>query len=144
MGKVTKAVVLDDEQWNQLPIGQRSKVIRDLIGNYLAYQSKDIDRIDAEILMRKVRSLENKKLQITTELESLKSTLTLIEEKRERDEQSKLEEEKKRIEESKQCIECKRILEEGHKRHEFASGLVCQGCFMSSTVESVKRWNTNQ
>jgi len=141
MGLATKAIVLDEEKYNQLPTGERSRIIRDLISNYLAYKSGDIQHIDEEILLRKERTLETKKMQIDTELESIKATLNMIKEDRDQAEAKKLVDEKEKIAALKKCLMCGRVLEEGNKIHTFTKGIVCQVCFMSATPKDFKVWS---
>lgn len=142
MTKVVKAVVLDSEDWDSLD-GNKSKTIRELIRSYVSYKNKDISQIDEQILYRKKKLLENQKIKHDTELESINQMLIRIREVRDKEEIEKQEAEKQKVLLSKTCIgSCRRVLEEGHKVHQFKKGIVCHGCFMSATKEQIELWST--
>lgn len=140
MALTTKAVVLDEEQYQKLPKGDRSRLIRDLISAHLSYQTGEIGAIDEELLSRKKRTLENKKIQIDAELESICSTIEKIKENREKEAQKTLENEKKRLEMAKKCLNCGKLLELDIKYYKFTKGQVCHTCYMTFGTTKLKEW----
>lgn len=141
MALITITLKVEESEWIQLPMGERSKLVRDFVSNYIAYKSGDMNKIDEQILLRKKVTLDHKKMSVDTELESINQTLSKLKEDREKAEEEKLLEEKERIESAKKCLNCGKILEEAHKKFEFNKGLVCNTCFFGADKDSINRWN---
>lgn len=74
-----------------------------------------------------------------------KSELVFLENKLgnlEQEEQEKaLKKEKEEEERLKKCICCGNMLGEKVKKHKFAKGFVCNGCFMTAESTQIKEWN---
>eukprot|EP00918_Siedleckia_nematoides_P049392 GHVU01108317.1.p1 GENE.GHVU01108317.1~~GHVU01108317.1.p1 ORF type:complete len:141 (+),score=18.83 GHVU01108317.1:601-1023(+) len=140
MGLKQVGININEKDWEALGNG-RGQIVRDLIKSYLAHKDNDTIKIDEEVLRRKKQTLENKKVQVVTELESINSTLNHIKEDRERNELEQLEEEKENALKLVKCIGCHQVLDDKTHKKKFNKGLVCMHCFLKADSKQISEWS---
>ncbi len=141
MVTIQRPILINDKDWNSLPAGQRCSLIRRFIRDYNNAAKGNAGDINLELLAAQITHLEVQKAKICGELEQKRAVLDKARTAQEEVRIKKLEEEKQKIEDMKKCLQCKRILEEGHKVHNFPKGIVCNSCFMNSSKEQIGAWN---
>lgn len=141
MGYTQKIIHVEAEDWNAMPSGQRSEIIRKFIRDYNNALKGNLNDINLELLKTQIVSLENQKAKIDTELQSKRTILQNALKAQEESRVTKLQEEKERIENQKKCLSCKRILSEDEKQYKFTRGLVCRACFLTSGKDKIKEWS---
>jgi len=133
---------LERETLEKLPNHKWSKVIRKLLRDYTNTEAENIEQINIEVLITNIKLQENELSRITSQYNKNVATLKKIQQQQEEKRLKELEKEREKIEAGKKCINCGKVLEDGHKFHKFEAGKVCNVCFMSSTSENYKEWNT--
>lgn len=113
----------------------------DYLSSLINQRQNNLEGINIELEMIKQRKLQTQFNNIKMELDDCTQKIGRYQELEEQKKQQELEKEKQRIEASTKCINCGSFLEEGKKSHRFPKGNVCNGCFLSSNSESIKRWN---
>ena len=142
MSFTTKIIHVDEQDWQSLPSGQRSEIIRNFIKDYSNSIKGNLNDINLELLKVQIVSLENQKIKIDTELQSKKSILANALKVQEEDRVNRLEADKKRIEDSKKCKNCGKMLAEEMKFHNFPIGAICHSCYLNADGSAYKRWNS--
>lgn len=121
--------------------GNITKSLTEYMQNVVATQNQDIEGIDIKLVNLEIEKLQKKISKLQSELQKQLQMKDKYEHLQQTAEEKRLLEEKQRIEAATKCINCGSFLEDGKKSHTFPKGNVCNGCFMSATGESIKRWN---
>ena len=138
MSYVTKIIHVDETDWNAMPAGERSDIIRKFMRDYNNALKGDLNDINLELLRMKIVTLENQKIKIDSELNANRTMLQNAEKTREEDRIKDLEKEKEKIENSKKCAICNFVRADAIKMHNFPIGQVCNTCFMEK--RDAKKW----
>jgi hypothetical protein len=142
MARTQKIIHVDEEDWNSMPSGERSEIIRKFMKDYNNAIKGNLNDINLELLKVQIVTLENQKVKIDTELQSKKVILENALKIQEEDRLKQLEVDKQKLEDANKCICCKKILQPKEKRHKFTKGLVCNACFMvNATKENILLWS---
>lgn len=115
--------------------------INEYLSSLVAKHNEDVDginerleRLNLEKGLRKLRHWQDIVKRSQTKLEKW-------EEIQAKKEENDLKEEKEKIESLNRCINCGTLLEEGHKKHTFNKGIVCNGCVMNMKGSDFKKWS---
>jgi hypothetical protein len=138
MSLTPKVINVDEEDWQALPSGQRSDIIRKFIKDYNNSIKGNLNDINVEVLKMQIVTLENQKIKIDTELQSKRSQIEAVNKVQEEGRLKTLEEDKKRIENAKKCVICGFARADAVKMHKFPVGQICQTCYMEK--RDTKRW----
>ena len=141
MTHVQKHILVDEQDWNALPHGQRCEIVRQFLRDYHNALKGNLNDINLEILKVQIVTLENQKIKVDIELNSKRAILTNALKAQEEDRIKRMETEKEAIEALKYCINCGNIIPENAKKHKFSKGYVCNGCFLVSEPEGRKGWD---
>lgn len=129
------------EYMNIVGKGNVARSITEYMQNVVAQQNQDIEGINIKLTILEIDKLQKKISKLQAELLQKTQIKEKYETLQKEAEEKRLIEEKDRIEASTKCINCGNFLEGDKKSHRFPKGNVCNGCFMSATGDSIKRWN---
>jgi len=141
MANVNKIVIVDEADWKAFPEGQRCRLIRNFMRDYVNAQKGDLNDLNLEILGVQLTKLRNNIARDSAELQSKESMLKQIQDKREEERVTKIEKEKESIENQKKCVNCGHVYGEDYAWMKFNKGNICKACYLSADASQIKVWN---
>lgn len=118
-----------------------SSTTEEALRSNLAIQKGNVNGINKQILMVKIKKKEAEITKNTSELMVFRENLKKINEIEEKKQEEILEKEKKKVQKRTHCQNCGKFIEKKTKHHDFPIGKICNHCFLSSNSISISKWN---
>ena len=126
---------------NAVGKGNVTKSLEDYMVTTVAAQTGDIEKVEIKIIDKKIQKMQKELTKIQAELQKNLSIREKYDKILEEKETKRLQNQKIQIQNQKVCIHCGNNIPEFAKSHQFPKGVVCNGCFMASSPDDVKRWS---
>jgi len=97
--------------------------------------------LDEQLLRLKLEGRRKELTAIQMEVNRLEEQMNLILEKKTKEDEERIMKEKEELQKQKTCANCGKVLGEKMKKHKFPIGMICNGCWQSTTGEQIKEWN---
>ena len=118
-----------------------SRTTEEALGTILNIKKGNLSTTGEALIKKKLERKQSSLTKLQSEVSVLRDQLNKIEDIKNKAEEEHLKDEKEKLESSKKCIKCGKILEENHKRHQFAKGTVCNGCYLSMGAQDYHKWS---
>jgi hypothetical protein len=140
MAMTQKIIHVEDDEWQLLPEGQRSELIRNFIKDYNNSMRGDVTDIDIEMTKINIAKLEEEIKLKGSELTQFRNKLEQATKKQEENRLKILEGKKEEISKVNKCHNCGLEIPEDMKVHNFKVGKICNFCYLKSNRAQIMKW----